>query len=95
MLLMTSGRVIYCGKTADVLPFVKPYFRPWEAWENPMDYILAFLSQLQPEQADQVRRLLASRCIHLHRAARKPCILHGEDALSPWPKLFYRRCTHF
>lgn len=78
MLLMTSGRVVYCGKTADVLPFVKPYFRPWEAWENPMDYILEFLCQLQPDQAEQVRCLPASRCMCLlaNRAARKPCILH-------------------
>jgi hypothetical protein len=82
MLLMTSGRVVYCGKTADVLPFVKPYFRPWEAWENPMDYILEFLCQLQPEQAEQVRCLPIPRCIHFQLAVQT---LHLTRRKRPFP----------
>jgi hypothetical protein len=82
MLLMTSGRVVYCGKTGDVLPFVQPYFRPWEAWENPMDYILEFLSQLQPEQADQVRRSAPSCKRHPASSQHHPASSQRHPASS-------------
>lgn len=55
MFLLAKGRMVYSGPATEVLGFVGTRFRVLESQENPMDYILEFLSTLTESQADKVR----------------------------------------
>jgi len=53
MFLLAKGRMVYSGPATEVLGFVGTRFRVLESQENPMDYILEFLSTLTESQADK------------------------------------------
>lgn len=57
VILLCKGRMVYTGPATDVIQFCSSRFRVLEAQENPMDYILEFLSTLTEQQADKCNAL--------------------------------------
>lgn len=59
LLLMTRGRAVFCGPATHALRFVQSHFRTIKARENPMEFVVDFLTNIPALAADQVPAMLS------------------------------------